>query len=73
MQVYKRGTAIIDISNGSGITIASDKVFEIDEVAKEKNTFPVGTFPGDLEITEASGRRRTVWRVKYTISKQFTV
>jgi len=73
MQVYNRNTAIIDVSVGSGITVISSTVFEIDEVAAIDNNLPVGCFEGDLEITDASGVRFTYFRVIYTIIKQFTI
>lgn len=73
MQIYKRDTIFIDISNDSGITIIDDKTFEIDEVAKELNIYPVGKFKGDLEITLASGERITILRINYTILKQYTI
>jgi hypothetical protein len=49
----------------------SDKVFEINEVAKEDNTFPSGVLIGDLEITK-NGDRLTYFNVEYTVLKQYT-
>ena len=73
MQVYNRSTPIIDVSVGSGITVVSSTVFEIDEVAAIDNDLPVGCFEGDLEITDASGVRFTYFRVIYSIQKQYTI
>ena len=72
MQVYNNNIKIIDIETGRGITILSDKKFKIDEVSKDDNTLPAGSFMGDLEITDGNGKRFTYFRVKYTIEKQYT-
>ena len=72
MQIYLVNTKIIDISNGNGITILTDKSFKIDEVSKENNNLPVGNFLGDLEITDTNGKRFTYFRVQYSIIKQYT-
>ena len=73
MQVYNKNEKFIDISTtDGGITLIDDKIFEIDEVAKENNTYPVGTWEGDLEITFADGKRYTYLKVQYIILKQYT-
>ena len=73
MQVYNQNNKIIDVSNLNGITIINDKSFKINEVSKENsNELPVGSFMGDLEITDTNGKRFTYLKVKYTISKQYT-
>ena len=72
MQIYKGNTKIIDVSNGSGITVIDANNFEIDEVSASNNNLPVGTFIGDLEITEASGDKKTYFNVEYTIIKEYT-
>lgn len=72
MQIYNNHIKIIDISNLNGITIINPKKFEINEVSKENNNLPVGTFTGDLEITDSTGKRFTYFRVTYTILKQYT-
>lgn len=72
MQIYDGTRKIIDISNGNGITITGTKTFEIDKVEKEDNTFPFGTFLGDLEITDGDGDRFTYTNVQYTIIKEYT-
>lgn len=72
MQVYNQNNKIIDISNGNGITILTDKSFKINEVAKEDNNLPIGSHLGDLEITDTNGKRFTYFRVKYNIDKQYT-
>mgnify|MGYP003591327696 FL=1 len=72
MQIYLVNTKIIDISNGNGITILTDKSFRIDEVSKEDNNLPTGKHLGDLEITDTNGKRFTYFRVQYNIEKQYT-
>ena len=72
MQIYLVNTKIIDISNGNGITILTDKSFKIDEVSKENNNFPTGKHLGDLEITDTNGKRFTYFRVQYNVDKQYT-
>lgn len=72
MQVYNQNNKIIDISNGNGITILTDKSFKINEVSKENNNLPIGSHLGDLEITDTNGKRFTYFRVKYNIDKQYT-
>ena len=70
MVVKNGSTKIINISNGSGITVIDANNFEIDEVPFAQNNLPVGCFLGDLEITDASSKRLTYMRVQYTIIKQ---
>lgn len=70
MQIYNGSKAIIDITNDSGITVVSSKVFEIDEITA--NDFPYGKFLGDLEITDANDKRFTYMNVEYTILQQYT-
>ena len=72
MQVYNGSTKIIDITNGSGITVLSSNVFEIDEVSAVNNNLPIGCFVGDLEITEDDGNVTTYFNVQYTIIKEYT-
>ena len=72
MQIYDGAIKIIDIVNGSGITIIDSNNFEIDQVIATNNNLPVGCFQGDLEITTASGVRFTYMRVQYNILKQYT-
>ena len=72
MQIYLVNTKIIDISNGNGITILTNKSFRIDEVSKEDNNLPTGKHLGDLEITDTNGKRFTYFRVQYNIEKQYT-
>ena len=73
MQVYNQSNKIIDISNGNGITILTTNSFKINEVTKTiSSLLPHGSFIGDLEITDSSGKRFTYFRVKYTIQKQYT-
>ena len=71
MQILYRKEAFIDLAVGSGITIVSDKVFEIYEIDKADNTYPCGKHLGDLEIT-INGDRFTYFDVEYTIIEQYT-
>lgn len=72
MQVYNQVNKILDIQNGNGITILTDKSFKINEIPKENNNFPIGSHLGDLEITDTNGKRFTYFRVKLNIEKQYT-
>ena len=72
MQIYDGSTKVIDVTNGSGITVLSANVLEIDEVSASNNNLPVGTFKGDFEVTQADGERKTYFNVEYTIIKQYT-
>ena len=72
MQIYLVNTKIIDISNGNGITILTNKSFKINEVPKENNNLPIGKHLGDLEITDKKRKRFTYFRVQYNIEKQYT-
>ncbi len=73
VQIYNQNNIIIDLINGQGITILNSKSFKIDEISKEQSsTLPVGSFIGDLEITDTNGKRFTYFRIKYTIQKQYT-
>ena len=71
MQVYEGNETIIDISNGSGITVLTSNSLEIDKV--QNNDLPDGTFTGDFEVTEANGDKTTYFNVSYTIIKEYTV
>ena len=73
MQIYNRNTLILDLAIGTGITVISSTVFEIDALPSTDNNLPVGCFEGDLEITDANGVRFTYFRVIYTIQKQYTL
>ena len=72
MQIYNGSTKVIDVTNGSGITVLSATILEIDEVDASDNNLPVGCFLGDFEITQADGERKTYFNVEYTILKQYT-
>ena len=68
--VIKNGnTEIINVTNGSGITVVDADNFEIDEVSYTNNNLPDGCFLGDLEITDENGKRFTYMRVEYTVIK----
>ena len=66
------GNEVFSITNVNGITIINNKEFEIDEVAKEDNNFPIGKLIGDVEITELDATRKTYFNIEYTIIKQYT-
>ena len=72
MQVYNSSNKILDVQNGNGITILTNKSFKINEISKENNNFPTGSHLGDLEITDTNGKRFTYFRVQYNIEKQYT-
>ena len=72
MQIYSGAIKIIDVTNGSGITVISSTVLEIDEVSAIDNTLPVGCFLGDFEITDSAGSRKTYFNVQYDIIKQYS-
>ena len=72
MQIYSQSNKILDIQNGNGITILTNKSFKINEISKENNNFPTGSHLGDLEITDTNGKRFTYFRVKLNIDKQYT-
>lgn len=69
--VYEGNNRIINASVGSGITVIDANNFEIDEVSREDNDLPEGTFLGDLDITDTNGVRFTYMRVEYTILRQY--
>ena len=71
MQILDGNKRIINISNGNGITVVDSDNFYIDEVSFSDNKLPVGTFDGDLEITDVNDIRHTYTRVQYTILKQY--
>ena len=72
MQIYQGAIKLIDVTNGSGITVLSEKVFEIDEISATNNNLPAATLLGDLEIQDSNGKRFTYFNVQYTIIKQYT-
>lgn len=69
--VYNGNTRFINASVGNGITVIDSDNFEIDEVSATDNDYPVGTFEGDLDITDANGNKHTYMRVEYTILRQY--
>lgn len=71
MQLFKGKQKVFDVATESGITILDAKSFQVDEVAKENNTFPPGKFLGDLEIT-IGGKRLTYFNIEYTVIEEFT-
>ena len=60
-------TKVMDVTNGSGITVISETQIEIDEISAENNKLPAGTFKGDFKITNALGVTKTFFNVEYTI------
>ena len=73
MQIYSGATKVIDITNGSGITVISSNVFEIDEVSGSNNNLPYNQpLIGDLQITEADGIVTTYFNVEYNVIKEYT-
>ena len=70
MQVGNGCRNIIDISNGNGITVVDANNCTIDKIVT--NDFPVGTFTGDFQVTEANGDRKTYFNVSYTVVKEYT-
>jgi hypothetical protein len=64
---------IIEFNETDGITIIDSTHFEIDELPYEENVLPIGTFEGDLEITDENGVRFTYARISYTIIKDLTI
>lgn len=71
MQIYQGNDPIINISNGSGITVISSTELEIDEVLN--NDLPAGVFIGDFQVTEVDGKTTTYFNNQYTILKQYTI
>lgn len=72
MQLFNGTQKVFDVSIGSGISVLTDKSFQIDRVEKEDNPFYAGNFIGDLEITFAGGERKTYFNIVYTIIKEYT-
>lgn len=72
MQIYDGNTKILDVTNGSGITVVNALQFNIDQIEAADNPFRHGEWLGDLEITDADGVRTTYHDVKYTVIKQYT-
>tara|TARA_R110000782_G_scaffold192144_1_gene281908 strand:+ start:1186 stop:1533 length:348 start_codon:yes stop_codon:yes gene_type:complete len=73
MQVYNGNIKVIDITNGSGITVISNRIFEIDEVSAPNNNLPDKCILiGDLQITEADSVVTTYFNVEYTVIKEYT-
>lgn len=72
MQIYNGSQIVIDVENGSGITVIDSTHFEIDQVEAEDNNLPVGCFRGDLEITDSNDVTFTYTRVEYSVIKAYT-
>lgn len=72
MQLKDGNTNVIDISNGNGITVNSATQLTIDEVPYANNDLSEGVYLGDIEITDASGTRKTYFNIEYTIIKEYT-
>lgn len=70
MQVIHADKKLIDISSENGITIVDSNNCTIDKIATAD--FPIGTFKGDFQITEANGDRKTWFNVEVTVIEEFT-
>ena len=76
MQIYNGSKKIIDISEGSGITVIDSNTIEIDEIVQ--NDLPIGCFTGDFQVEEYvvdafdPVNVTTYFNVKYTIIEQYT-
>lgn len=65
--LFEGNTKILDLSEGNGLTVTSPTTFVVDEI--NPNPLPAKTFKGYFRITEADGKGRKIWNLKYTISK----
>jgi len=72
LQIYNRNSLILDFAIGTGITVTSPTVFEIDVLPSNQNNFGVGCFEGDLVIKDANGVVYTYYRVIYNLQKRYT-
>lgn len=72
VQLYHNSRKVLDISNGSGITVISSTVLEIDEISADNNNLPPGISEGDFEVTESDGSKTTYFNIELTIQKQYT-
>ena len=73
MQIYWNGSKKIDVANGSGITINNALKLTVDKRDYSEDILPEGIGVGDLEITDSSGDRLTMFNVTYTITKHYTI
>ena len=72
MQVKDGSRVLIDITNGSGITINSSTVLEIDQVEAVDNPFKEGCYTGDFLIKDNANKIDKFFNVKYHIEKTIT-
>lgn len=70
MQLFRGCEKVMDINSTDGITITSDRTFEIDKV--DKNDLPSGESIGDLKFELANGTTEIYFNVVYTIQKRYT-
>jgi hypothetical protein len=72
MQVKDGSRVLIDVTNGSGITINSSTVLEIDQVEAADNPFKAGSYGGDFLIKDNVNKVDKFFNVKYNIEKTTT-
>jgi hypothetical protein len=69
---YGAATAFITLTNGSGITLGNGS-FSIAFTSTQTNTFPLGKWVYDLEITSSGGQVTRLIQGSFTVTPQVTV
>lgn len=71
-QLYKDGVLALDLATGNGLTL-SGQVITFDEIPAVDNNLSEGVYFGDIEVTLANGQVITIFRITYTILKEYTI
>lgn len=65
-------TALLTLTNGSGITLTSTGYVTVDITATQTGGIPAGTYQYDLEVTQGSTVYR-IWEGAFVVNGQVTV
>jgi len=69
---YGATTAFVTLTNSSGITLGNG-TFTITFTSAQTNTFPLGKWVYDLEITSGGGQVSRIIQGSFTVTPQVTV
>ena len=69
LEIYNNNSLVKTFAVGSGITVLSAKILEIDQLSYAENNLPIGESKGDLYVIDSSDFKQTYLNVIYTITE----